>query len=262
MTGRFLQGLGGGGLVPVTLALVADQWPADRRSLPLGVVGAVQELGSLLGPLYGAALVAVGGWRTIFWVNLAAGLAAGGAADRLGPHAQPSAARATCRRGLLLVGRRGGRPAAARAAGRDSSTRSGAATPTCRWSARRGRPSRSHWWRSSPPCCSSLRLLTARAPLDPAPPAARRCWPSADFLGALLLAGLLGCVIVLFSGGDPTRQAVATAWPGLTVAIVVLAAALVWRERRAAAPAARPGSRRRTASRSAPSAPAWPWAPA
>src|SRR5206468_2651090 len=74
VTGRFLQGLGGGGLVPVTLALVADQWPPERRSLPLGVVGAVQEAGAVLGPLAGAAVLAVADWRAIFWLNLLLGL--------------------------------------------------------------------------------------------------------------------------------------------------------------------------------------------
>ncbi|MET7281059.1 MFS transporter [Kribbella sp. NPDC005582] len=70
VTGRFLQGVGGGGLVPATLALVADLWPAQRRGLPLGVVGAVQELGAVLGPLLGAAVLAIADWRYIFWLNL------------------------------------------------------------------------------------------------------------------------------------------------------------------------------------------------
>src|SRR6478672_7783033 len=72
--GRFLQGVGGGGLVPATLALVADLYPADRRGVPLGVVSAVQELGSVLGPLFGALVLAVADWRAIFLVNLAVGL--------------------------------------------------------------------------------------------------------------------------------------------------------------------------------------------
>lgn len=72
VVGRFLQGAGGGGLVPATLALVADRWPAQRRGVPLGVVGAVQEFGAVAGPLYGAVVLALSVWQTIFWVNLVA----------------------------------------------------------------------------------------------------------------------------------------------------------------------------------------------
>ena len=74
LVGRGLQGLGAGGLVPPALGLVADLWPHDRRSVPLGVIGAAQELGTVLGPLLGAAVLAVSGWRTIFWLNLAVAL--------------------------------------------------------------------------------------------------------------------------------------------------------------------------------------------
>jgi MFS family permease len=74
VVGRFFQGVGGGGLVPATLALVADMYPPSRRGVPLGVVGAVQELGSVLGPLYGALVLATADWEAIFWINLAVGL--------------------------------------------------------------------------------------------------------------------------------------------------------------------------------------------
>src|SRR6478672_13250146 len=72
--GRFLQGVGGGGLIPATLALVADLYPVERRGVPLGVVSAVQEIGSVLGPLYGAVVLSVSDWRVIFVVNLVVGL--------------------------------------------------------------------------------------------------------------------------------------------------------------------------------------------
>jgi MFS family permease len=99
VTGRFLQGVGGGGLVPATLALVADLYPADRRSVPLGVVSGVQELGSVLGPLYGALVLALTDWEAIFWVNLAVGLLLAAAlAGRRTRRPRPD------RVGLLLLG--------------------------------------------------------------------------------------------------------------------------------------------------------------
>jgi MFS family permease len=73
VAGRFLQGVGGGGLVPATMSLVAALYPVERRGLPLGLVSAVQEFGSVLGPLFGAAVLSFTSWRGIFAINLAGG---------------------------------------------------------------------------------------------------------------------------------------------------------------------------------------------
>jgi MFS family permease len=74
VTGRVVQGLGGGALVPLSLALAADLYPAAGRGLAVGLVSAVQEAGSVVGPVYGASLAAgLGGWRPVFWLNLPLG---------------------------------------------------------------------------------------------------------------------------------------------------------------------------------------------
>src|SRR5262252_5979444 len=74
VTGRVLQGLGGGALVPLSLALAADLYPAGQRGFAIGTVSAIQEAGSVLGPVYGASLAAgLGTWRWVFWLNLPLG---------------------------------------------------------------------------------------------------------------------------------------------------------------------------------------------
>lgn len=67
---RVIQSIGGGGAVPVSLAIAAGLVPPAQRGLALGVVAGAAEAGSMLGPAYGGAVIELWGWRAIFWLNL------------------------------------------------------------------------------------------------------------------------------------------------------------------------------------------------
>ncbi len=273
VVGRGLQGLGGGGMVPVTLSLVAARWPVERRGLPLGVVGAVQELGAVLGPLYGAALVALAGWRWIFWVNLplaalvgvllaftgrlggaelapgtVAGLAAGagvsagegGRGELSGSSGSSGSSGEPGRRDLVglvlvLLGALGAVLALAAPSALSSNVTVGRLyTPVV---------SGPTWGLLTTPLAFvSLALLVAFAARESLVPASvrpllalrrlRSVLAGADLVGAVLLAGFLACVVVLFSASDPSRQVIASSAPELIPIGLVCLGLLAYRQRR------------------------------
>ncbi len=73
---RGLQGLGGGGLMVTTMAVVGDIIPPKDRGRYQGIFGAVFGLSTVLGPLIGGFIVGHWSWRWIFYINLPIGLLA------------------------------------------------------------------------------------------------------------------------------------------------------------------------------------------
>lgn len=248
VAGRFLQGVGGGGLVPATLALVADLYPVQRRGVPLGVVSGVQEIGSVLGPLFGAAVLAVADWRAIFAINLAVGLVLAAAIRVLTPT------------GLAGAGsRRGGWPDPVGALLLLLGTAAAALVFTQPESLRRDLT----WGELFVPFASGsrwatpvgavavvalllfvVRCATARRPLVDLP-GWWRATREADLTGALLLAAALGGVILAFATADPQIEVFSDrGWWYLAIGALA-AAAFVAHLRRAAHPLVPRGAMRR-----------------
>ena len=75
LVGRVLTALGGGAMVPVALAVVGDVYPEGRRARALGTLGAIETMGWVWGPLYGAMLVRFLSWEWQFWLNIPLALA-------------------------------------------------------------------------------------------------------------------------------------------------------------------------------------------
>ncbi|MHB9150530.1 MAG: MFS transporter [Thermoleophilia bacterium] len=98
---RVIQAAGGGALVPVAMVVAVDLLPG-RRAFALGLVGAAAEAGGVLGPLYGATLSQIWGWRAIFLVNVPLSLILMAATYRL--VARDTPAQGERRQGIDYVG--------------------------------------------------------------------------------------------------------------------------------------------------------------
>ena len=75
IAGRVVMGVGAAGCEPGTLSMIRQIYPDQReRARALGVWTAVSGISLAPGPVLGGVLVAAGGWRGIFWFNVAFGL--------------------------------------------------------------------------------------------------------------------------------------------------------------------------------------------
>ena len=70
IAGRAVAGLGDGGLMVLSQAIVADVVPARKRALYLNIMGIGWALPMLVGPLLGGLFTDVVGWRWAFWINI------------------------------------------------------------------------------------------------------------------------------------------------------------------------------------------------
>lgn len=228
IAGRVLQGVGGGGLVPVTLALVADLLPRGRRGAALGMVSAIQEVGSVLGPLLGAAVLAVWSWRAIFWINALAALVlalALGVSSQVRPTRGAPRRHASRTRWLVRLGWLVG-------------TVGWIVLVLALWAPERLTsdltygppfvPYAGHTERLATPVGLWALGLLGGAVLLLVP----AWWPrvrSIDVVGALLVTGALGCLVGTFASADPTTQVVGSAgWILLPVAGACVVGYLLW----------------------------------
>ena len=105
---RALQGLGGGGLMALTQAAIADVVSPRERGRYQGYISAVWATSSLCGPLVGGLVAQHLSWRWIFWINLPIGVGAmwvcHNGLRRLSPPVLPGRSRLDIIGMLLLAG--------------------------------------------------------------------------------------------------------------------------------------------------------------
>ncbi len=73
---RILQGIGGGGLAPVSQAILVDTFPLEKRASAFAIYGQAAVLGPALGPTLGGLITDAMSWRWVFFINIPVGLIA------------------------------------------------------------------------------------------------------------------------------------------------------------------------------------------
>ena len=108
---RVVQGIGGAAMMPSTLSIIADVFPAGKRGAAMGVWGGVSGLASGLGPVLGGVIIqyvtwpsVAGSWRWIFLVNIPVGIVGVILALRLVPESKnPTAVQTLDLPGVALI---------------------------------------------------------------------------------------------------------------------------------------------------------------
>ncbi len=73
---RIVQGVGSGGIVPITQTVIGDLYSPVERAKLQGYLSSMWAIGSIIGPRLGAGLIAHTLWPMVFWVNVPIGAAA------------------------------------------------------------------------------------------------------------------------------------------------------------------------------------------
>jgi multidrug resistance protein len=67
---RVIQGLGAGMMIPVSIALISDLFPPEKRGIMIGAFSFVQLVANLLSPILGSVITKQLGWHWIFYITL------------------------------------------------------------------------------------------------------------------------------------------------------------------------------------------------
>ncbi|WP_068784271.1 MDR family MFS transporter [Paenibacillus phocaensis] len=76
LTGRGIQGIGAGGLMPIALAMIGDAYPLEQRARIQSLIGPFLILPQLLGPTVGGYFVEHVSWHWVFLINIPVGVIA------------------------------------------------------------------------------------------------------------------------------------------------------------------------------------------